>query len=263
MSGLNLIKCGAILTIQGGEIKMKQLSTFAWIAIFATGAAVVNGIGIWVIFKNRKWAEKAKVYFMCFASGVLISSPLIIAFPQAISKNSYAGYATLTGFLFMFFSNQLIKYRTKQKEIAFGITAVEGIGIHSFVDGIIYSVTFSASILTGFLSGIGLVVHEFAEGVITFSILIKGGFKEKKAALYALFVAALTTPLGAFIAYPFINKLNSSILGLALGFVVGVLIYISASHLLPEAQTHQKKHSILAFLSGIALALFIAFSKIV
>lgn len=242
---------------------MNGLSTFAWIAIFAISAAIVNGIGIWVIFKNRKWADKAKVYFMCFASGVLISSPLIIAFPQAINKNSYAGYATLIGFLFMFFSNRIIKYATKQKEIAFGITAIEGIGIHSFVDGIIYSVTFSASILTGFLAGTGLVVHEFAEGVITYSILIKGGFKEKKAALYALFVAALTTPLGAFIAYPFINKLSDYFLGLALGFVVGVLVYISASHLLPEAQKHQKKHSITAFLLGIALAIFIAFTKVV
>ena len=118
----------------------------------------------------------------------------------------------------MFFSNRLIKYATNQKEIAFGITAIEGIGIHSFVDGIIYSVTFSASILTGFLAGTGLVIHEFAEGVITYSILIEGGFKEKKAAIYALLVASLTTPLGAFIAYPFINKLSSSILGLALGF---------------------------------------------
>jgi zinc and cadmium transporter len=240
---------------------MKEFSVFNWIAIFAIGSAIVNGLGIWVIFKNRQWAEKAKTYFMCFAAGVLISSPLIIAFPQAIEKNSYAGFATLIGFLFMFFSNQLIKYKTKQKELAFGITAVEGIGIHSFIDGIIYSVTFSVSILTGFLAGIGLVIHEFAEGVITFSILIKGGVKERKAMLYAFLIAALTTPIGAFIAFPFINKLNSSILGLALGFVVGVLIYVSASHLLPEAQSHQKKHSMLAFLLGIALALFIAFSK--
>jgi len=241
---------------------MNSLHTFLWIAFFAVGAAIVNGIGIWVIYKNRKWAEKATTYFMCFAAGVLITTPLILAFPQATAKSSYAGYATLVGFLFMFFSNKLIKYKTKQKELAFGITAAEGIGIHSFIDGIIYSVTFTVSILTGFIAGTGLVVHEFAEGAITFSVLLKGGFSEKKAALYALLIASFTTPLGAFIAYPFINRLNDSVLGLALGFVVGVLVYISASHLLPEAQTNQKKHSTLTFLSGVALALFIAFSKI-
>jgi len=76
-------------------------------------------------------------------------------------------------------------------------------------------------------------------------------------------VAAITTPIGAFIAYPFISKLNSSILGLFLGFVVGVLIYVSASHLLPEAREHEKEHLIWAFLAGVALALFIVLTKMI
>ena len=239
-----------------------KLDTFTWIAIFAIGAAIVNGLGIWAIYKKREWAEQAKIYFMCFAAGVLISSPLLFAFPQAVNKNFYAGFAALIGFLFMFFSNQIIKHFTRQKELAFGITAAEGIGIHSFVDGIIYSVTFSVSVLTGFVAGIGLVVHEFAEGVITFSLLTKGGFNERKAAFYAFLIAALTTPVGAFIAYPFVSHFSSSVLGLALGFVVGVLIYISASHLLPEAREHEKEHSILAFMLGVVLAFFMVVTKI-
>jgi zinc and cadmium transporter len=240
---------------------MIELSTFTWIVIFAIGAAIVNGIGIFVIFKNKKWAEKVKTLFMCFAAGVLISTPLMFALPNAIKMNSYAGIVALIGFLFMFFSNKLIKYKTKQKSLAFGITAVEGIGIHSFVDGIIYTVTFSTSILIGFLSSIGLVIHEFAEGIITFSVLMKTKIGKKKAAFYAFLVAALTTPVGAFIAYPFIIKLSSSFLGLALGFVSGVLIYISAAHLLPEAREHEKKHSSWAFLLGVLLALFIVITK--
>ena len=236
-------------------------NTFFWVAVFAIGAMIVNSIGIWVIYKNKAWAEKNKEYFMCFAAGILIASPLIMAFPEAISKNKYAGFAALVGFVFMFFSNKIIKYFTKQKELAFGITAIEGIGIHSFIDGIIYCVTFSVSISVGLLTGTGLVVHEFAEGVITFSVFIKGGMNEKKALFYAFLVSALTTPIGAFVSYPFVNMLNDSVLGLALGFVVGVLIYISASHLLPEAREHEKKHSTLAFLLGISLSILIMLSK--
>lgn len=247
---------------------LNNLSTFQWIAIFAIGAAIVNGIGIFAIFKNKKWAEKSKNYLMCFAAGVLISVPLMFALPNALQKTSYAGLAALFGFLFMFFSNQIIRTRTKKESLAFGITAAEGIGIHSFVDGVVYSVMFSASIFIGFLAGIGLVVHEFAEGVITFSLLIKGKVRKKKAAFYAFLIASLTTPIGAFVAYPFINKLSESNLGLALGFVTGVLIYLSASHLLPEAQKAQrhskknKKHSILAFLAGVLLAFLIVLTKV-
>jgi len=242
---------------------MIELNTFTWIAIFAISAAIVNTIGILVMYNNKKWVEKTKTLFMCFAAGVLISTPLMFALPNAIKMNSYAGVAALIGFLFMFLSNEIIKHKTRQKSLAFGITAIEGIGIHSFIDGIIYTVTFSASILLGFLSGLGLVIHEFAEGVITFSMLVKTKMKKDKALLIAFLVAAITTPIGAFIAYPFISKFNGSTLGLALGFVSGVLIYLSASHLLPEARENEKEHSGWAFLAGVGLAILIVLTKII
>lgn len=236
--------------------------TFHWIALFAILSAIINGIGILVLHRFKDWAEKAKTYFMCFAAGVLISTPLMLALPQAIQKNFYAGIMALAGFLFMFFSNEFIKHQTQKKVLAFGIVAAEGIGIHSFIDGIIYTVTFSISILTGLLAATGLVIHEFAEGIITYTVFLKGGVKEKKAMLYTFLVAGLTTPLGAFLAYPLVNKLSQSNLGLILGFVSGVLIYISASHLLPEARGEEKKHSGFAFLSGVGLAIFIVVSKL-
>ncbi|OYT53144.1 MAG: zinc/iron permease [Candidatus Altiarchaeales archaeon ex4484_2] len=225
--------------------------TFIWITVFAVLAAVVNGIGILTIFKRKKWAEKAKTYFMCFAAGMLISTPLILILPTAVQKNFYAGYSALIGFLFIFFSNKLIEHYTKKKKLSFGIVAVEGIGIHSLIDGIIYTVTFSVSIFMGVLAATGLVIHEFAEGVITYLLLV-----------YAFLVAALTTPLGAFVAYPFIKTLGDSHMGLMLGFSAGVIIYISASHLLPESRKDEQKHSTIAFLGGIGLALIIVLTKL-
>lgn len=240
---------------------MSEQSVFFWVAVFALSAMIVNSIGIWVIYRNKVWAEKNKEYFMCFAAGVLISSPLIIAFPQAIERNSNSGMAALAGFVFMLFSNKFIKYKTKEDELAFGITAIEGIAIHSLIDGIIYTVTFSVSMFTGIMAGIGLVVHEFAEGAITFSVLVKSGVSDRKGILYAFLVAALTTPVGAFLAFPLVSRLSSDILGLLLGFVVGVLIYISASHLLPEARSHEREHSYIALMAGIALSIFIMLCK--
>lgn len=236
---------------------MSSWSSLPWIGIFAIGAMVINGIGIYAVYHNREFAERNKAYFICFAAGVLITAPLVHILPHAMVENQYAGISSLVGFMFMFFSNMLIKYKTKEKELAFGITAIEGIGIHSFIDGVIYSVTFSVSVYTGVIAGIGLATHEFAEGVIAFSVLLKGGLSAKKAAFIAFLVAGLTTPVGAFIVYPFIKTLNESTLSLALGFVGGVLIYVSASHLLPEAREHEQHHSHLAFILGIALALLL------
>ncbi|HOI42469.1 MAG TPA: ZIP family metal transporter [Elusimicrobiales bacterium] len=240
---------------------MNGTDNFGWIAAFALAAAAVNGAGIYAIYFNERWAERAKGWMMCFAAGLLISSSLMFAFPEAAEKNHDAGFAALAGFLFIFFSNKFIKKTAGERHLAFGITAVEGIAIHSFVDGVIYAVAFSVSLLIGLASALGLVIHEFAEGAITFSFLLKGGMHRKKAAVFAFFVAALTTPLGAFIAYPFVSGLSDTILGLLLGFVVGVLIYVSASHLLPEAQEHERGHSTLAFLSGVGVAILMIFAR--
>lgn len=236
--------------------------TFYWVVIFTVMAALVNSLGIFTISKYEYWVEKTKNYFMCFAAGVLISTPLVLALPNAFQTDPNAGFIALAGFLFMFFSNELIQKFTRKDSLAFGITAAEGIGIHSFIDGVIYAITFNVNIVIGLLAGIGLVVHEFAEGVITFSVLIKGGVSKKKARYYAFLIAALTTPIGALIAYPLISNLSESILGSLLGFVAGVLLYVSASHLLPEARELEKGHSMLAFIAGIALALFIVLTKI-
>ncbi|XGI83087.1 ZIP family metal transporter [Halorutilales archaeon Cl-col2-1] len=240
---------------------MADIDTFTWIALFGVAAMAVNSVGILAIYRYKDWAERSKTYFMCFAAGVLITTPLVLALPNALSQSSQAGFTAVGGFLFMFFSNKVIKHLTGEETLAFGVTAAQGIGIHSLVDGVVYTVTFQVSVLTGVLAGTGLVVHEFAEGVITFLVLIKGGMSERLAGVYAFLIAALTTPIGAFIAYPFVSALGKGSLGLMLGFVSGVLLYVSASHLLPEAMEHEKPHSTLALLSGVALALVIVFTK--
>lgn len=234
------------------------MSTFKWIAVFAVASAVVNSIVIYMIYKAKNWVYKFKDYFLCFAAGVLISAPLLISLPHVMKDNENAGIFVLAGFLFMLIINKFIS-ENNEENVAFGITGAFAIGFHSFVDGVIYTITFSASTVIGILSATGLVAHEFAEGVITYTFLSAGGFSPKKAALYAFFVAGLTTPLGAFVVYPFISTLDKSVIQLLTAFTAGILIYFSASHLIPEARESEKKHSILALIAGLAFAIVLSF----
>lgn len=230
-----------------------MLNTFTWIILYSTAAMIVNSIGIITIYKNQKWAIDNKEQFMCFAAGILITSPLLFAFPKALSLNNNAPIAALIGFLFMYFSN--VVTNTLNQKNSFAIVALIGIGLHSLIDGIIYSITFSASITLGLLAGVGLIAHEFSEGVITFAMLTESGRSKKRAILVAFMVAALTTPIGALISYPLINHWPPEMTGLALGFVTGVLIYTSASHLLPEARNSNKKHSHISMILGVLVSI--------
>lgn len=233
--------------------------TFKWIAAFAVASTLVNGIGIYMIYKSKKWVEKFKNFFLCFAAGVLISTPLLISLPHAMENNEKAGIFALAGFLFMLIINRFISEHSEEKNFSFGITGAVAIGFHSFVDGVIYTITFSASVIIGVLSATGLVAHEFAEGVITYTFLSAGGFSPKKAAIYAFLVAGITTPIGAFIVYPFVSNLDKSVIQLLTSFTAGILIYFSASHLIPEARESKEKHSILALLSGLSFAILLSF----
>jgi zinc transporter ZupT len=129
-----------------------------------------------------------------------------------------------------------------------------GIGIHSFIDGVIYSVTFNVSIFTGILAAIGMVLHEFPEGIITFLLLQRGGFSRKKAIVWALIAAAFSTPLGTLISYPFIHRIDREILGLMLAFSAGVLLYVGATHLLPAVEHEGRRLTVLSLLAGILVA---------
>ncbi len=235
--------------------------TFDWVAGVSLLAAFVASMGIFSIFHYRKLSKKATTYFMCFAAGVLISVSLLYIIPKSVQMNQFGGFLTLGGFLFLFFINRIINFYS-QKQTAFALVAVFGIGFHSLVDGIVYAVTFQASVIMGIIAAIGMVTHEFTEGVITYSVLQESGVKEKMASVYAFLVAAITTPIGAFIAYPFINHLEPKNLGLLVGISAGAILYVGASHLLPAATEEGKTHSYLAFLGGVLLALFIVFTKI-
>jgi len=47
-----------------------------------------------------------------------------------------------------------------------------------------------------------------------------------------------------------------------LAFSAGALVYVGATHLLPQAETEHKKYSLFALGAGVLVALVIVFSKV-
>jgi ZIP family zinc transporter/zinc and cadmium transporter len=114
---------------------------------------------------------------------------------------------------------------------------------------------------TGVLAATGMVLHEFPEGIITYLLLLRAGFSEKAAFLLAFLSAALTTPLGMLVSYPFISQIDKPLLGILLSISAGALVYVGATHLLPQAEKEHARFSFIALGAGIIVALIIVFSK--
>jgi zinc transporter ZupT len=237
-----------------------------WTALGASSlAAIVTTIGIYVIHRFERWGRKNTIYFICFAAGVLISVSFLHIIPKAFSMNTnapiylFAGYISLH--LFNRFINAFVCDKSSDEQYGIGLVPMLGIGFHSFIDGFIYSITFTVSIFTGLLAATGMVLHEFPEGIITYLLLIKAGFNVKVSLILAFLTAALTTPLGMLISYSYISKINESLLGALLAFSAGALVYVGATHLLPQAEAEHKKYSLFALGAGILVAFAVIFSK--
>jgi ZIP family zinc transporter/zinc and cadmium transporter len=237
-----------------------------WIVFGASSlAAVVTALGIYTIHHFKEWGEKNSIYFICFAAGVLISVSFLHIIPKSFEMNPHAPMFLLIGFLSMYFFNRFITAfvcdKKSKSNYAIGLTPMLGIGLHSFIDGFIYSITFSVSIFTGALAATGMVLHEFPEGIITYLLLLRSGFSEKKAFLLAFLSAALTTPLGMLVSYPFISQIDKPLLGILLSISAGALVYVGATHLLPQAEKEHARFSFIALAAGIIVAIIIVFSK--
>lgn len=237
-----------------------------WTALVASSlAALVTSMGIYVIRRFEQWGRQNTIYFICFAAGILISVSFLHIIPTAFSMNSNAHFYLLAGYLglhiFNRFINAFVCDKASDKQYELGLVPMLGIGFHSFIDGFIYSITFTVSIFTGVLAAIGMVLHEFPEGIITYLLLKRGGFKERTSLLLAFLAAALTTPLGMLVSYPYISKIDTPFLGALLAFSAGALVYVGATHLLPQAETEHRRYSLLSLGTGVLVAAIVVFSK--
>jgi zinc and cadmium transporter len=240
-------------------------NTFGSVLLASGLACIVTTIGIYIITRYEKWGNQNAVYFMSFAAGVLISVSFTHIIPKSFGMNDAAPIYLLAGYMGLYIFNRFVTaFVCNQRDCAdlsIGIIPMLGIGLHSFIDGIIYTVTFNVSIFTGVLAATGMVFHEFPEGIVTFLLLKRAGFSRRQSTLYAFLAAAISTPLGTLASYPFISKIDRPALGILLATSAGALVYVGASHLLPAVEKENQKFTLISLGAGILIAALIVLSK--
>lgn len=120
------------------------------------------------------------------------------------------------GFLFMMFSNGFIRYRIGKDNLAFGIVPAEGIGIHS---------KDSRRRSSGNRSCCPCICRKVDSAYGVYGC----GREKRTAALYALLIASLETPPGAFVACPFVGALSDTGLGHDGIFAGGIDVHLGVA----------------------------------
>jgi len=127
-------------------------STFGVVILASVLACLVTTIGIYVISKYEAWGNQNVIYFMSFAAGVLISVSFIHIIPESFGMNDTAPIFLLLGFMALHVFNRFLNiFVCDEREctnLSVGIIPMIGIGFHSLIDGVIYSVAFTPASIT-------------------------------------------------------------------------------------------------------------------
>jgi zinc and cadmium transporter len=129
------------------------MGLFGAVLLTSTVACLMTTSGIYIIGRYASWANRNAVYFMSFAAGVLISVSFIHIIPRCLAMNELSPLFLPFGFMGLYLFNRLLNIFVCQKRecpgLVMGIVPMLGIGFHSFLDGVIYSMTFNVSIFMG------------------------------------------------------------------------------------------------------------------
>ncbi|GLV82547.1 ZIP family metal transporter [Streptomyces lavendulae] len=131
-----------------------------------------------------------------------------------------------------------------------GLTAAAAMVGHSLADGVALGAAFQVGGGMGLAVALAVLTHDFADGFNTYTLTTLYG-NDRAKALKMLFADAVAPVVGA--ASTLLFTLPEEPLGAYLGFFGGVLLYLAAAEILPEAHhEHPALSTLMCTLGGVA-----------
>lgn len=157
-------------------------STLSTPVFFSLLAAFFSTVGLIAVATRSDWSLRYSGLFALVASGMLLTIVIIHLIPEAFAHAANAPLYVLGGFFFGLGIHYILRSGLPGPgalRMAQGLTPLIAIAIHSFLDGTIYTVSFSIDFETGVLATFGLILHEIPEAIITFALLRGAGMSNR------------------------------------------------------------------------------------
>ncbi len=208
------------------------------------------------------WTKRNSLLMISFAGGVLVTTAFLELLPEAAAKSSGWAAATLVGLLLLFTVEHFMAIHECQEVECdihnIGTVTALGIGIHSFIDGVVIGTGFEASAVLGIIAALAVIVHELPEGAFTYGLLIANGQAARKS-LFIGWAVALATPIGTVLTFVLLKGMGPGIIGLMLAFSAGTFIYVGTADLLPQIHRRPNLRLLLVMLTGVAFVVALGY----
>lgn len=219
--------------------------------VYGLSAAAANVVGALAVTSGRRWSVRALDRILAFAAGFLLSVAFVDLIPEAIDRGGRdAAIIALVSYLLVHLSQHTLGRHFHFGEETHAVTrmvsrsALIGLLLHTFVDGVAVASGLLVSGPVGALVFLGVLLHKFPEGLAISSLFLAAG-ASRATALMAAAALGVATILGVVLTDAFAGLQSS---GLAIS--AGVTIYVGASNLVPEIQARGGWETPISFVAG-------------
>ena len=250
------------------------MTTILLFGLLAAGANVLGGL-VLVQSGAHRLGERFLKYLVALGAGFMLAAIFIEILPETINiwittsptespSHAVAGAMALllAGYLsIQFFEHTLAPHfhfgaETHPESFmrpSAAYTAVGGLWIHTFFDGVSIASAFLVNFRVGLLVFIAILLHKMPEGFTVASIMLAAGRSTRIAFMATAAIGAAT--LAGVIGVALLDAKMGNAVRYALPFSAGVTLYVAASDLIPEVNHKEERNprvSIVVF-GGVAL----------
>ena len=223
---------------------------------YALLSALANVAGALAVAGRARRGLQLLDALIAIAAGFMISVALTQLVPEALARGgTSAPVVMLVGYLAVHFTQHTLTTHfhfgeeTHRVTTAISMSALAGLLMHTFVDGVAIAAGFTVGPELGILVFIAVVLHKLPEGLAIASLFLAAGQSPQRA-VAAAGALGLTTLLGVAVT----NQVRP-LAEYGLPLAAGVTLYVAASNLVPEFQSKRGWSLALYFFGGCGLFL--------
>jgi ZIP family zinc transporter/zinc and cadmium transporter len=217
-------------------------------------AAAANLLGGAVV-TLRRLDDRLLRYCVALGSGFMLAAVVLRMMPESGRLTPSAPSLVLAGYLLIHLFEHTVaphfhfgeEVHPERVSAAVGVSALVGLVVHSFFDGLSIGSGFVVDRTLGLLVFVAIILHKVPEGFAIASIVLaaRGSRGQALAAAGMVGAASLLGGLAIFGAPPLV--------GPALALSGGVTLYVAASDLVPEVNREGGVAIALTVFAGVAL----------
>lgn len=222
--------------------------------LYAAASAGANVIGAASVLSRRAWSTRSLELLIALSAGFMLSVAMVDIVPEAITLGGpSAGVTILLGFGLVHLTQHVfVKHfhfgeETHAVSRRVSVSALVGLLLHTFVDGVAIASAFRVGPQLGLLVFLAIFLHKLPEGLAISSLFLAAGGTRRAALGAALSLGAAT------VAGVLLTDAVGPLARNGLGLSGGVTLYVGASNLIPEFQGRDGWWHNAAFFGGCLL----------